>query len=1859
MLYIWVNYKYTVLQPMKKSLFLALQLFFCFNLFSAGGYITISSSVPSNMTICGNVKLFSFTITNPSPFTLTNVSANIAMPLGINYELLSVTNGTTSVSSPTNSLSFLLSNLAPNSNVTVTYSAATTCDVITFLNTGAPVESNITVNYLVGSTANFDNHASSSIMILQPNLSITSVTNQSYAGIVGSSFTRCITITNGGTGDLNSFSLTDTHGNGIAITAASVGSWTSTAGVDTYYFSGTNFSGFGNNNSIFESGESLTICETVSVTNCTSVNSSFNAYWGCSGQSCQNSISTANILFPNSVPNLVFTSASAISACMGLSTANQHTLTVVNTGLGSAVNALIKIYQSTDPVNYNSGLNSEIEVGSITIQIDGGAINTITPTSTFLNAGYTCLNPSPIGAVNLTIPTITPSSTVTIRFNTRACCSKGAFNGWSYSGDYYNACSVIYPITPTFGMGYNHLALGIINDDGSLSSIASGQSSTFSYITSGTSFNYPIGSDSYAKVTFTISPCLNYNPNSVRILDASSTNSYIPSNIIVLGNVVSATFTNAALQNLYSFDKAQIKIDLTANCGTCIGNGFGNVKVGIYYTTSQSCSCEIPLVVDSFPINVVCPVACEGLNFMNFSSRRTSFGQPDNDNNGLADAVGSLDFNKIKSNRAMFGDTVTTAFYGKIKTSLAHPTWQFCYANSTITNGNYLTSLGGRLRIYRQGLGLISTCTINSVTPTSPTATFNYDLSSNALISLGCVAVGFNYIDNDSLVFEPKYKVTTNIGGSTLDAAITNTFITSDIAAPTSTVNMFSCNTFQGKFSIVGYYYTTYAPESVTNLECNQVSVSNYYYLSVGPCCGNYAGGNMFPFEYRYWARIDTLKMTPPVGYKFIAANFNDTRTAGTGGGVTSPNFSLTPLNPLAPTWSFPVGSFFAGVTPSVNPSDDGFYGVLSATLEPSCVVTTNTIQPMGVGYDWIFKPSGFLPQDYNSNRQNAIDYDKITYTGPNIVLQAALTSINANNNVVDWGISLSNSSVVNANNMWLSAPAISGVSISTIVDVATNTTITPVGGIYQLGVLTAGDLKNYKLYGSYSTCTKDSIIIHAGWNCQGYPANLASYPCNTKQIILKETPLLPLIVSNVITPSYTVDLCDTASYEVIGTNVQLGSAYNLTVTVNIPIGSSIVPGSSELAYPASGSYTIIGNPTYIGGTLYQYNISALYPSITTNGLQGVLSLGNNTIKLKMKVTTACGYTAGSLASFSFFGKSACGASTGAPVSLSSQLGITGVSTPYYTNTALKTTYTSPCFNASTMNVKVKNISGSAFGSADSVEVTLPAGTNFVSGSFSGIHNPPSSGAPAISYFGATQHLTWELPTGVSVGDSTEFNFNYNGDASLLGCNISYFEAITRISTQALCVTTGSLCGVKVLTGGDTLPVFTYKSDLSLSNLSGYIIPNSPSGETALITFNINNAGQTLSNSYSTTISYYTDVNSNNIYDAGDVFISNHVIGISVLNNGSSVYTHSLNIPAGSACKIIAVLDTSVNHCSCSPSQLSIDLPIKFFANDAEICSGQTIQIGNASVTGYTYSWTPNNGNINSTSISNPIYSGTNAAGSAPITATYVLTVNRSNCIATDTAIVTVNPVITNSIVPITQTILCYGETATVTAITAGGVAPYNYTWQANSSTTNTALYTPGNYTMTVIDSENCGAGTQSIIVTQPTASLVITQYSLTTTCLSQNTGTVLVGINGGTPLYTIAWSNGSNDTLITNAAEGALSLIVTDNNGCEAFYNAVIVLNVCSEVSIPTIFTPNGDGTNDFFVIKNILEFPESVLSIYNRWGSLVYKKKNYDNSFDGKANVKNSQSNGMLPTGVYFIVLDFGSDLVKPYKGYIDLKY
>ncbi|MFK7807999.1 MAG: gliding motility-associated C-terminal domain-containing protein [Saprospiraceae bacterium] len=151
-----------------------------------------------------------------------------------------------------------------------------------------------------------------------------------------------------------------------------------------------------------------------------------------------------------------------------------------------------------------------------------------------------------------------------------------------------------------------------------------------------------------------------------------------------------------------------------------------------------------------------------------------------------------------------------------------------------------------------------------------------------------------------------------------------------------------------------------------------------------------------------------------------------------------------------------------------------------------------------------------------------------------------------------------------------------------------------------------------------------------------------------------------------------------------------------------------------------------------------------------------------------------------------------------------------------------------------------------------------------------------------------------------------------------------------------------------------------------------------------------------------------------------------------------------------------------------------------------------------------------------------------------------------------------------------------------------------------------------GEYLVTVIDEAGCIAMDTVTIITTPPVELpdVLVQQP---DCDAIN-GVVQPLASGGSGILWYTLNNGLPTPLdsFTNLAVGTYSIFVEDEFGCTNEAVAMIPYPRC-EVYIPNVFTPNGDGVNDFFKIFTTRLYDVDVLSydIYDRWGEHVWSSE------------------------------------------------
>ncbi len=145
----------------------------------------------------------------------------------------------------------------------------------------------------------------------------------------------------------------------------------------------------------------------------------------------------------------------------------------------------------------------------------------------------------------------------------------------------------------------------------------------------------------------------------------------------------------------------------------------------------------------------------------------------------------------------------------------------------------------------------------------------------------------------------------------------------------------------------------------------------------------------------------------------------------------------------------------------------------------------------------------------------------------------------------------------------------------------------------------------------------------------------------------------------------------------------------------------------------------------------------------------------------------------------------------------------------------------------------------------------------------------------------------------------------------------------------------------------------------------------------------------------------------------------------------------------------------------------------------------------------------------------------------------------------------------------------------------------------------------------------------------------------------------------------TVAWYDAadgnllpSSTLLVHNAIYYGYDLNATTGCLSENYKEVKVSLQDCEvaqyEFFVPDGFSPNGDGVNDSFVIKDIeFLYPNYTLEIYNRYGNGMYKGDNSKPAWDGKNYEKSGIAGGIAPNGVYFYVLHFNKDNKPPQQG------
>lgn len=318
-------------------------------------------------------------------------------------------------------------------------------------------------------------------------------------------------------------------------------------------------------------------------------------------------------------------------------------------------------------------------------------------------------------------------------------------------------------------------------------------------------------------------------------------------------------------------------------------------------------------------------------------------------------------------------------------------------------------------------------------------------------------------------------------------------------------------------------------------------------------------------------------------------------------------------------------------------------------------------------------------------------------------------------------------------------------------------------------------------------------------------------------------------------------------------------------------------------------------------------------------------------------------------------------------------------------------------------------------------------------------------------------------------------------------------------------------------------------------------------------------------------------------------------------------------------------------------------LTVTFDKTDV-LCRNEASGTASVSVTGgtgpYTYAWN-----------TEPVQTSAALAGLSA--GTYTVSVTDVNGCNTIGSVVLMQPNDELSVTVSSLDALCSGgASGRATAVASGGTGPYSYQWDTTpeQSTPEAIGLVAGSYKVNVTDINGCTVSGQ-IEINEPDP--LIIDYSVNiATCPDSEDGGINITVEGGTGPYYFLWSDGMVTQNRTNVKPGIYTVIVTDQNFCsKSIETEVIFTGSFACVEIPTVITPNNDGYNDTWIIKNITLYPNAEILVFNRWGKLVFRTKNIaDNPWDGRSDGK------LVPADSYHYIL-YLNDGSAPKSGVISV--
>jgi gliding motility-associated-like protein len=1611
--------------------------------------VLILYSTPQNFFVCDTTN-FSVTITNNESTPLSNTLTTLNLPSGVAYIPGSVTGGIQSNVTDLQNPVFSLSNVSVGATKMLEVKIRATCALVNAINAGATFTNDIKVAWTGGSK----NVTTIPYTIETPLLVIASSTDNVIFGQAGDVKMRTFTIRNNRIGALDKFSFVDTHNlGGFTVSSPNGTVIGSTPTILNLEINGADFQQIGDGDAFFELNEEIVIKENITITDCgilVPVSPSLvNISWGC-GDICQTISANprVNILQAQNNPDLVIESIYHLPEDFCGNQKNRQFLKIKNIGNGLATNTLVELN-----LGQATGLITTL-IKTNTIKIDSAGILTnadLLPTTPVSLTN--CPTKTGYIAPLVTIPFLKGGDSITVIFDLIACDDKCPTKlvDWQSRVIYKKICpfdqiDTLFALGEEPYKGYYGNLLCIkkpLEDEGIYD---------FDYL-----FISQLLADSTGKVRVSFDlPCG---------MSWATTNFKLDNKLPVAnGTIPNGTGVNRWFEFAMPFDSAfakgtiSFKWDCDAAClpDECLNFFAGaacpkpcdfdpdslpsvpfGIKTEFLLHPSVLAGCGLKYC-DGYDLYYACSDSCDvavqGYLEPTIEVKRVNYGKPDNDNNRLADATGTIDLNKIRLDRFLPGDTVETKIKAAVHSISPDGTFEngvlrLFFESHSADNGieegtaidyhfpGNIVPIKQKITIYDASSNQTYSCNIS--VPDSITGQitniystininklqcidtfdltklmyFTHDISPVKLIAAGCaLPIDYKYEEGDSITFSAQHRLMRNptIKGIfnirvKSFASIFNGYepIQSNNSAPAID---FSCACPYKLIQLSSVFQDlTKIKINLESCENSNVPIQQKLNVVLGK-------NNFFPFEFRSIGKITSWINTTQSPVK-LEINKIDTLRYQDNGAVVSLNTTV-PFTVQGDVNTMNVSSF-----PLL---DEGFTVIMDQTFSAPCFLNQLRSFTSGISLD-LTSPLPMTNPLVISKASTQMMSDTFGFIPIRPFVFASGPNLNntSNNNQGVWDFNfLQSGGASTATNCWIYfESATMGLSNIQLFEMPGMIPVPQVNGIYQLGNFAQNAVKMFRVTALNNSCLKETLAAFYGWNCTQVTST-TEQTCSRKTFSMSVTPQISELELDITTPSAVIDLCETTDYHTVKVfNTLNGAAFGVHLQVEMPAGLSIVPGTCQLAYPTGSTWVNIGNPTVVGGVL-DWNVESLNTALAQNGLSGFQTAPNNALSIRFKTTTTCGFITGSQVLYTTFAGQNCGDSTNILSKPGDPILLDGVDLPDEVQIGLSADVPLPLNCNDDLPLVISVTSLAITGNSDSLIVFLPSGATFVANSYV----PGNANAPANQPQVLTQNgkkvLKWKLKANVAANTPISLAFTIAGLGTAQCGSADTILAVTTQLQTATCVTSGSMCEAREVTGKALLSLTVYHPQFAFENFD----VNFDAG-IAAYSIQLRNIG-TQQHSTPTSYKFYRDNDNSGTLTSGDVLKYEQTIFFNIGAGSMVELAGGLPVDLADICHLIVVLEAE-DMCLCSTVSVAID-EITRHIPDKVVCSQQYIDLGVLPVAGHQYLWTPSYA-LTCDTCAYPQFNFMNETGH-PMVFNYTFLETAGDCMVSSTVTATVLP---------------------------------------------------------------------------------------------------------------------------------------------------------------------------------------------------------------------------------------------------------